>query len=165
MRFDLNRLLDGAGVSDVVTDDVDLSQYSAGGGFPLGAPVRVTARAQTRAGVVSLDCGYQLLLETSCGRCLAPIRREMTLTVPHTVVRTLQNSEEDDEYLVAPDGFVELHELAANDVIPELPSRFLCREDCKPPPMPCLRLRPQRDPVRVRGKTAGPPPRRAGQVL
>ena len=30
MRFDLNRLLDGAGVSDVVTDDVDLSQYSAG---------------------------------------------------------------------------------------------------------------------------------------
>ena len=26
---------------------------------------------------------------------------------------------------------VELHELAANDVIPELPSRFLCREDCK----------------------------------
>ena len=131
MRFDLNRLLDGAGVSDVVTDDVDLSQYSAGGGFPLGAPVRVTARAQNRAGVVSLDCAYQLLLETSCGRCLAPIRREMTLTVPHTVVRTLQNSEEDDEYLVAPDGFVELHELAANDVIPELPSRFLCREDCK----------------------------------
>lgn len=47
MRFDLNRLLDGAGVSDVVTDDVDLSQYSAGGGFPLGAPVRVTAGPRT----------------------------------------------------------------------------------------------------------------------
>ena len=56
----------------------------------------------------------------------------MTLTIPHTVVRSLQNTpEEDDEYLVAPDGFIELSELAANDVIPELPSRILCREDCK----------------------------------
>lgn len=131
MRFDLNRLLDGAGVSDVATDDVDLSRYGAGGGHPLRAPVRVTAKAQNRAGVVSLDCAYRLILEASCDRCLAPIRREMTLTVPHTVVRALQNTEDDDEYLVAPDGFVELQELATNDVIPELPSRFLCREDCK----------------------------------
>ena len=132
MRFDLNRLLDGAGVSDVVTDDVDLSQYSAGGGSPFYSPVMVTAEAKSRAGVVSLDCTYRFALDLPCDRCLAPVHREMTLTIPHTVVRALQNhSEDDEEYLVAPDGFVELSELAANDVIPELPSRFLCREDCK----------------------------------
>ena len=131
MRFDLNKLLDGAGFSDVVTDDVDLSQYSPGGGSPFHSPVMVTAEAKSRAGVVSLDCTYRYTLALRCDRCLAPVLREVTLTVPHTVVRSLQNSEEDDEYLVAPDGFVELHELAANDVIPELPSRFLCREDCK----------------------------------
>jgi len=130
MKFDLNRLLDGAGVSEVVTDDVDLSRYKAGGQSPFKAPVTVTAEARNRAGVVSLDCTYRMILEPLCDRCLAPIRREMTLTVPHTVVRVLQNVE-DDEYLVAPDGFVELTELATNDVIPELPSRFLCREDCK----------------------------------
>ena len=132
MRFDLNRLLDGAGVSDVVTDDVDLSQYSPGGGSPFYSPVMVTAEAKSRAGVVSLDCTYRFALDLPCDRCLAPVHREMTLTIPHTVVRALQNhSEDDEEYLVAPDGFVELSELAANDVIPELPSRFLCREDCK----------------------------------
>lgn len=131
MRFDLNRLLDGAGVSDVVTDDVDLRSYAAGGQSPLQAPVRLTAEARNRAGVVSLDCTYRFTLDACCDRCLAPIHREMTLTIPHTVVRSLQNTEEDDEYLVAPDGFVELSQLATNDVIPELPSRFLCREDCK----------------------------------
>ena len=132
MRFDLNRLLDGAGVSDVVTDDVALSQYSPGGGSPFHSPVMVTAEAKSRAGVVSLDCTYRFALDLPCDRCLAPVHREMTLTIPHTVVRALQNhSEDDEEYLVAPDGFVELSELAANDVIPELPSRFLCREDCK----------------------------------
>ena len=132
MRFDLNKLLDGAGFSDVVTDDVDLSQYSPGGGSPFYSPVMVTAEAKSRAGVVSLDCTYRFALDLPCDRCLAPVHREMTLTIPHTVVRALQNhSEDDEEYLVAPDGFVELSELAANDVIPELPSRFLCREDCK----------------------------------
>jgi len=133
MKFDLNKLLDGAGVSEVVTDDVDLSRYSAGGENPFQTPVRVTAEARNRVGVVSLDCTYRYTLALRCDRCLAPVSREMTLTIPHTVVRSLQNagSEEDDEYLVAPDGFVELDELATNDVIPELPTRTLCREDCK----------------------------------
>lgn len=131
MKFDLNRLLDGAGVSDVVTDDVDLSHYTARGGSPFRAPVHVTASAQSRAGVVSLDCTYRFTLELRCDRCLVPFSKQMTLTVPHTVVRLLENTEDDDEYLVAPDGLVELAELATNDVIPELPSRSLCREDCK----------------------------------
>ena len=48
MRFDLNKLLDGAGFSDVVTDDVDLSQYSAGGERPLRDPVHITAQAKNR---------------------------------------------------------------------------------------------------------------------
>ena len=131
MRFDLNRLLDGAGVSEVVTDDVDLSRYSAGGEAPFQTPVQLTAQARNRAGVVTHDCVYRYTLALRCDRCLAPVSREITLTVPHTVVRSLQNTEEDDEYLVAPDGLVELSEVAANDVIPELPSRTLCREDCK----------------------------------
>ena len=132
MRFDLNKLLDGAGFSDVVTDDVDLSQYSAGGERPLRDPVHITAQAKNRVGVVFVDGTYHYTLALRCDRCLAPVLREVTLTVPHTVVRSLQNTpEEDDEYLVAPDGFIELSELAANDVIPELPSRILCREDCK----------------------------------
>lgn len=133
MKFDLNKLLDGARVSEVVTDDVDLSRYSAGGESPFRSPVQITANASNRVGVVSLDCTYRYTLALRCDRCLAPVVREMTLTVPHTVVRSLQNagSEEDDEYLVAPDGVVELEELATNDVIPELPAKVLCREDCK----------------------------------
>jgi len=133
MKFDLNKLLDGVGDSEVVTDDVDLSRYSTGGENPFQTPVHVTAKARNRVGVVSLDCTYRYTLALRCDRCLAPVSREMTLTVPHTVVRSLQNagSEEEDEYLVAPDGFVEFDELATNDVIPELPTRTLCREDCK----------------------------------
>lgn len=133
MKFDLNRLLDGAEDPQTVTEDLDLSRYSAGGENPFRTPVRLTATARNRVGVVSLDCAYRCTLALRCGRCLAPVSREVTLTVSHTVVRSLQNGSagEDDEYLVAPDGLVELDELCANDLIPELPTRTLCREDCK----------------------------------
>ena len=133
MKLDLNRLLDGAGDSVVVTDDVDLSWYRHRGMAPFKAPVRLTAQAKSRAGVVSLDCTYRYTLELVCDRCLAPFSREITQEASHTVVRALENPEDqdDEEYLPAPDGFVELDELATNDVIPELPSRSLCREDCK----------------------------------
>lgn len=133
MKFDLNRLLDGAEDPQTVTDLVDLSRYSAGGENPFGTPVRLTAAARNRVGVVSLDCAYRYTLALRCDRCLAPVDKEVTMTVPHTVVRSLQNGSagEDDEYLVAPDGLVDLDVLTANDLIPELPTRTLCREDCK----------------------------------
>ena len=133
MKLDLNRLLDGAGGSEVVTDDVDLSWYQYRGTKPFRTPVRLTAQAKSRAGVVSLDCTYRYTLELVCDRCLAPFTREAEQKASHTVVRVLQNPDEDGggEYLAVPDGIVELDELATNDVIPELPSRTLCREDCK----------------------------------
>lgn len=133
MKFDLNRLLDGAEEPQQVTADLDLSRYSTRGENPFRAPVRLTATAGNRVGVVSLVCEYRYTLALSCDRCLAPVDREVAMTVPHTVVRSLQNGSagEDDEYLVAPDGLVELDELAADDLIPELPTRTLCREDCK----------------------------------
>lgn len=133
MKFDLNRLLDGAEEPQTVTAAVDLSQYLTGGEAPFREPVALTAAASNRVGVVSLDCDYRYTLSLRCDRCLAPVVREETLTVSHTVVRSLQNGDagEDDEYLVAPDGLVDLDVLSANDLIPELPTRTLCREDCK----------------------------------
>lgn len=133
MKFDLNRLLDGAEDSQTVTGSVDLSRYAAGGETPFRTPVRLTATAGNRVGVVSLDCEYRYTLALRCDRCLAPVDKEVTLTVPHTVVRSLQSGSagEDEEYLVAPDGLVELDQVTANDLIPELPTRTLCREDCK----------------------------------
>lgn len=133
MKFDLNRLLDGGEEPQTVTGTVDLSHYNTGGEAPFQRPVAITAAAENRVGVVSLACDYRYTLSLRCGRCLAPVVREEALTVSHTVVRSLQNGDagEDDEYLVAPDGLVELDELAANDLIPELPARVLCREDCK----------------------------------
>lgn len=54
----------------------------------------------------------------------------MDRTVSHTVVREV-NGEDDETFLVAENGCIELEELATNDILPELPQRYLCREDCR----------------------------------
>ena len=130
MKFDLSKVLDREGESDVVTEDVDLRSFRYRGVAPFKEPVRMMAKACNRAGVVSLDCAYWFTLSLTCDRCLTPFAKQITQHSTHTVVRSLQN-EDDDDYVVAPEGIVELDELATNDILLELPTKFLCREDCK----------------------------------
>lgn len=130
MKLDLNKVLDITGEADVVTADVDLSSARYFGQQIFKAPVSMTAKAMNRAGVVTLDCTYRFTLHACCDRCLAPLELPITRNNTHTVVRQL-NGEDDETFLVCEDGFVELNELATNDILPELPGRFLCREDCR----------------------------------
>lgn len=130
MKLDLNKILDVTGEADVVTANVDLSGTRVNGQYPFTAPVEVTARAENRVGVVTLDCTYGFTLHVCCDRCLVPFEMPFSHTVSHTVVRAL-NGEDDETYLVTEDGFVELLSLATNDILPELPTRFLCDENCR----------------------------------
>lgn len=130
MKLDLNRVLELPGEADVVTADVDLTSVRHAGRPLFTAPVTVTAKAQNRAGVVTLDCTYRFTLSVLCDRCLAPLELPTTRTVSHTVVRAV-SGEDDETFLVAEDGIVELDTLATNDLLPELPQRILCAEDCK----------------------------------
>lgn len=130
MRLDLNKVLDITGEADVVTADVDLTGTRYFGRQIFTAPVSMIAKAANRAGVVTLDCTYRFTLCVCCDRCLAPLELPTTRNISHTVTRTLQG-EDDETFLVCEDGFVELDQLATNDILSELPMRFLCREDCR----------------------------------
>lgn len=130
MKFDLNKVLDREGDADVVTADVDLCDFSYRGVSPFALPVLLKGQAANRTGVVTLDCTYRYTLCLVCDRCLTPFHRQVEQHTSHTVVREL-NTSEDDDYLVAPDGIVDLMEVATNDIILSLPSKFLCKDDCK----------------------------------
>ena len=130
MRFDLSDVLNRVSDSLVVGELVDLTGVRYRGIKPFSAPVSMTAAARFRDGVVSLDCSYTGRLELVCDRCLAPFVQELSLRCSHIVVRELSGPD-DETFLVAPDGIVELSQLATNAILPELPSRFLCSEDCK----------------------------------
>lgn len=130
MKLDLNRVLDCEGDAAVVTADVDLCEFEYRGVSPFKEPAKLDVKAENRTGVVTLNLTYGYRLNLVCDRCLTPYTTEVSQRQTHTVVRTL-NCSDDDDYVVTPDGIVELTELATNDIILSLPGKFLCREDCK----------------------------------
>ena len=155
MKLDLNRVLELPGEADVVTADVDLTTVKHAGRPLFTAPVNVTAKAVNRAGVVTLDCTYRFTLHVRCDRCLAPLELPVDRTVSHTVVRGV-NGEDDETFLVAENGCVELrgacyqrHPAGAAPALP-VPGGLQGA-------VPDLRQEPERGPVRLPRGQRRPP--------
>ena len=68
-------------------------------------------------------------------RCLAPLHRSLTVTLSRTLVEagSLENTPEEDadDYLEYTDGMLDIDTPAAEEIVMSLPTRELCREDCK----------------------------------
>lgn len=100
------------------------------------APVTVKGSVKNRAGVVALDMTVTARLDQTCDRCLKAFEREYVRSFSHTLVTSLANeSDEDDsefeDYVVCPDNKLDIGELALTDLMLEMPTKVLCKEDCK----------------------------------
>ena len=85
--------------------------------YVFATPVRVTGQIANRAGVVTLELRIAFSLLVTCDRCLKETVQEF--------------SGEEDEYIVAKAESIDPEEIAVTDLLLELPTKMLCREDCK----------------------------------
>lgn len=106
-----------------------LSDFDIGGDYPFKSPVNIHAEAVNRAGLVELKIKAVFDYTTRCDRCFEPITKHMEQVFTHGLAVSLIDDENDD-YIETPDYTLELDEVAASDIMLNLPSKFLCREDC-----------------------------------
>ena len=66
---------------------------------------------------------------THCARCAKPL--EASFAVTHTYALARRLSSDDDAYIEVPDGVLDVYELCETTFYLELPTKVLCREDCK----------------------------------
>ena len=92
--------------------------------------VSVNGRVFNRTGIVTLEADTVYSLDTLCDRCAAEVKREGTLKIQHFLVSEL-NDEDNDEYYLVEDMSFDLDELVREDILLSLPTKILCREDCK----------------------------------
>ena len=130
MKLDINRILDRIGDTETVSAKVDLKEFNYRGVSPFNDPIALSGEVANRTGVITINFTYEYTLHLVCDRCLTPFTHDVKQQVIHTVVREL-NSADDDDYVVVPNGIVELIPLATNDIILSLPAKFLCTDDCK----------------------------------
>lgn len=93
-------------------------------------PLQVQGVVENRAGVVTLTADVRLEYRTVCDRCLKPLTRSVQKQFTHTLVHAL-NDESNDDFILVEDMHFSPDELLREDMLLELPTKELCKPDCK----------------------------------
>ncbi len=98
----------------------------------IASSVHVRGRAFNKTGIVHLKADAAYMLKTQCARCGGAIERTVHVPVSHILLARLENENDDDDiYIVCDRMHLELDALVSEDIFLAMPSRFLCRPDCK----------------------------------
>ena len=129
-KVELDALFNRVGESLSLDRDIDFSEL-AGGETPLFPElVRLTGTIRNTAGVVYSDATLEADLHTVCDRCACEVVQHLSVPMVHTFVTEVEN-EETDDFIILPDMVLDVDALAGEDLVLDLPSKVLCREDCK----------------------------------
>ena len=132
MILQLREIFQIEGMHLPVSYEITPEELSEVRGYTFAAPVAVSGEFYNRAWIVTLKYTVSCTLDVVCDRCLTELKRDYSYDFSHTVVPSLQ-SEGDiyDTYLVAQHDSIDMNETAISDLLLMLPTKMLCREDCK----------------------------------
>jgi uncharacterized protein len=129
MVLNLKQLYDIVGESQEFDYIVPRERLDEIRGYSFADGFAVKGRAYNRAGILNLSFSVTFTLEAECDRCLKPFEREFSYDFDHILVRTVNN--DNDEYIVTEGDSIDVDEVALPDALLQMPSKLLCREDCK----------------------------------
>lgn len=113
-----------------IDTQLDLSEVEFQGLYPFQEPVRVQGAAEVSAGVVILRLTAAFRFDGRCDRCMDSFSRPYQMPVEHILVTSL-NNEENDDFVLLDNYQLKLDELVETDILLGLPSKNLCREECR----------------------------------
>lgn len=130
MILDLKKIFLDENESLSVQTKIDLSDIQRNGVVSFPDPVDVNIVVKNRAGVVVFEANTAFDYRFSCDRCAVLSNRKIAYKFCHILVTGLSD-ENGDDYIEAPDYKLDTDALLRDDILLELPSKFLCKESCK----------------------------------
>lgn len=131
MLLDLKDVFLQEGTSRSYRTTMDLSSVDVNGVYPFVSPVEIACTVENHAGYVQLKAQAAFRFSIPCDRCAAQVEQRYVYPFSHVLVLSLENEEDGGEYIQVDDYKLDLDELIRSDILLELPTKFLCREDCK----------------------------------
>jgi uncharacterized protein len=130
MILDLKKIFAGKTEAMSFDYDMDLSSTKVDNVYPFVSPVKVQGTVTAKDGFAQLEVRASFDFSAPCDRCARQIDKHCGYSFSHTIVRSLEN-EDDDRFIEVRDEQLKLDDLVREDILLELPTKFLCREDCK----------------------------------
>ena len=129
MIINLKQLFNIVGEKKDFSYSVAADELSGINGVNFNSPVKVQGKLFNRAGVLFLKFSVDFTLLMLCDRCLREVEENYHFDFEHIVVPSL--SGDNDDYIVADGESINMNEIAVTDLLLQLPSKYLCSEDCK----------------------------------
>lgn len=129
MKINLKQLFSIPGESKDIDYSIEADELKDIKGCEFDSPVSVKGRIYNKAGVVYLTYSLDFVRLATCDRCLKELIKPYHFDCEHIVVPSV--SGDNDEYIVADGESIELNEIAVTDLLLQLPTKTLCKEDCK----------------------------------
>ncbi len=130
MLYQLKPLFMGEKESLPIDCEMDFSGLEYQNGRPFPHPVRVKGEIAVSADIVTLQVTASTRTEGRCDRCLTAFGRDMTVPIERILVSSL-NNEENDDFVLLENYQLPLDDLVEEELILNLPSKNLCRKDCR----------------------------------
>lgn len=127
MKLRLKELFEIEGEHKDISCELSFDELDKIGTYSFSGPVRLKGTVCNRAGVVTLEYSCGFTVDHVCDRCVREFQREYEYEFRHILVR----NGADDDYLVCDDNTLDLNEVVLSDILLTLPTKILCREDCK----------------------------------
>lgn len=133
MLLDVKKWIHERNVSFPIAYQFDLSDLELDATHPFVSPISVKGEVRVKDDFAQLDVEVSFAFSVPCDRCATQIDRQYTYHFSHVLVETISNEEDtgDGYYVVLENGCVDLDALLREDILLELPTKFLCKEDCK----------------------------------
>ena len=131
MLMNIKNILNIEGTSQDFAFSVPEEKTNFIRGYVFHSPVEVRGRIANHAGAVVLNMQIDFSLLVTCDRCLKESVRAFSYQTEHLVVRFLNDEENEENYIIAKAESIDIAEIAVADLLLELPSKMLCKEDCK----------------------------------
>jgi uncharacterized protein len=131
MKIDLSGLFNGSLDKISINHSVDLSDLIYSTYTPIKDKVIVNGKLFAKAEVIYLDIDVSYTFHGYCDRCASELAKDFSFNVKKIIVEELQNENDDDDYIVVNNRTLDLDELINEEVSLSLPTKILCKDDCK----------------------------------
>lgn len=131
MKIDLTELFNNSVKEIPVEQSFDFSDFVYSTYTPIKNGVKVKGRLFTKADIVYLSLNISFDFYGYCDRCAEDVKKTFSFDIDKIIVEKLQNEQDSDRFIVVKNRTLDLEQLVNEEVSLSLPTKILCKDDCK----------------------------------